>query len=92
MSDHTTVEGEHPIRFAQRFVIVRRDGDDVQGVRFRSGRVLVDDENGLTTAACIHHLIRGFGGERRASVVWEKDRPPARCCPAGEHPETAAGA
>lgn len=83
-----------PVEYAQRFVVLRRDADDVQGVRFASGRVLVDDDDGnLETAVCVEVLVEAWGGERRVKVVWEGDRPPARCCaaPAGHDLAASVG-
>lgn len=75
------------VAFAQRFVVVRQDVDDVQGVRFTSGRVIVDEvDGGFVAATCWVHLAERYGAGARMRLVWEGGQEPDSCCPLGEHP------
>ncbi|MFI7278453.1 hypothetical protein [Streptomyces sp. NPDC049879] len=67
----------------RRFLVIHRDADDVLGWREAGGAVALDDGR---AAACVHALVEDLGGVRRASVVWARDEPPARCCAETGHP------
>lgn len=79
------------IAFAQRFIVIRPDVDDVQGVRFASGRVLADEGGQFIAATCWVHMVERDPAAR-TRIVWENDQEPRPCCPhaaADDHPPTS---
>ncbi|MEU0770575.1 hypothetical protein [Streptomyces albogriseolus] len=86
----------------KRFVVMRRDGDDLRGVLRGDGRMEVFDDPDAPLFAGEVGVRTFYGGVRRTYVVWEDDEPPEGfeevCTPAGvvsrvreEEPAPAAG-